>query len=235
MKQQFASVVLLLSFLSACVVIPKETVTLSQTLGNDLVILHQAHRNILQVHFNKIEGDVNSFIDEVYAPFIIQYVLKSEMKKFKAGTSSLYSSIEKAGNEDNLQAAEDAIKVMKNFQEAARIQIEKKRNELIAPILRQESEITRAVDQSYENAIYANSTITGYLQSIRKVKTAQQEALSTIGLSGADSIITNSLVQVSDRVSKAVQLGKNIDVLSDDAKTQLDEISKQIKEITNLK
>lgn len=235
MKQRFSGVILLTILLASCVTIPKETITLSQTLGNDLVILHQAHQNIIQIHFNKIEGDINSFVDDVYAPFIIHYVLKSEMTKFKTGTSSLYGSIEKAGTDDNLQATEDAIKLMKDFQEAARFQIEKKRTELLAPILSQETDVIKAVDQSYENAIYANSTITGYLQSIRKVKSAQQEALSMIGLSGADSIVTNSLVQISDRVSKAVQLGKNIDVMSDEAKNQLDEISKQIKDITNLK
>lgn len=232
MKKQIIAVLTLFSILSACVTIPRETVTLSQTLGSDLVILHQSHRNMVDIHFNKIEGDVNAFVDDVYAPYIIHFVLKREMQKFKSGSSSLFGSIEKAGTDDNLQATEDAISVMKDFQEAARVQIEKKRTELMSPLLKQASEITKAIDQSYENAIYANSTVTGYLKSVRKVKEAQREALSMVGLSGADTLITNTLVEVSDRVSKAVLLGKKIDVMSDDAKNQLDEISKQIKEIT---
>lgn len=235
MKHRNLGIFVILSLLTACASIPKETVTLSQTLGNDLVILHHAHRNIITIHFDQIKDDVNSFVDEVYTPFIIHYVLKSEFQKFKAGNPSLYGAIEDAGNSEDLKVTKNAISVMQEFQEAARFQIEKRRNELMTQILKQESDITAAIDQSYEDAIYANSTITGYLQSIRKVKAAQQEALSMIGLSGADTLITNSLVQISDRVSKAVQLGKKIDVMSDDAKTQLDEISNQIKEITKIK
>ena len=106
---------------------------------------------------------------------------------------------------------------------------------MLTPINKQRDEIIRKVNTSYENAIYANSTITGYLKSIRKVKETQQEALSMIGLQGADNLVTNTLVNISDKIEAAVIKGKEIDIKSDQAMQQLEEITNQIKKITNKK
>lgn len=225
------SKLVIISLFTSCVSIPKETITLSQTLGSDLKVLHNAHRNIIEIHFNKIEEDINSFVNDVYAPFIIHHVLKSELTNYKAGKPSLYGTIELAGKQEGKAESENALNEMTDFQDAARKQIESKRNELLSPILKQKAEIVSAVNGSYEHAIYANSTITAYLQSLQKVKATQQEALSLIGIEGADALITNSLVKVSEQVNDAIVQGKKIDPLSDDAYNQLEKVSKQIKEI----
>jgi len=229
------SLLIVLFVLSACASLPRETVTLSQTIGSDLNILHNAHRNIIEIHFHKIEDGINSFVDDVYAPYIIHYVLSRELQKYKETKPSLFGTIEIAGKVEGKKESEDAINVMQEFQVAARNQIESKRNELLLPITKQRAEIIMAVNQAYEHTIYANSTITAYLQSLQKVKGAQQESLSLIGLEGADSLITNSLVRVSEQVDKAVKLGKDIDIKSNDAYIQLEKISDQIKNITNKK
>ena len=87
MKMKNLGFLIIIFLFTACVSIPKETVTLSQTLGSDLEVLHNAHRNIVDIHFKKVKDDINSFVDDVYAPFIINYVLKGELKKFKEGKS----------------------------------------------------------------------------------------------------------------------------------------------------
>jgi hypothetical protein len=201
-------------------------------MGNDLATLHQAHINLAGLHFRKIKADINSFVDGTYAPFVIHFVLSKELQAFQSGEPSLYTSLEAAGKEGGEKEAEKALKEMSDFQMAARKQIEKRRNELLSPVNSQEIEIISAINQSYENVVYANSTITGYLQSIRKVKEAQQEALSRIGLKGADSIVTRGLVNISERVNEVVEKGKEIDVMSADAFNQLEAITKAIKEIT---
>lgn len=231
MKIKSVLLVAAISFITSCASIPKETVTLSQALGNDLVVLHQAHRNIAELHFRKIKDNINSFVDDTYAPFIIQFVLNKELEAYQAGQPSIYTILEVMEKNGGKQEIDAAVKEMADFQEAARKQIERKRNELLMPIASQEIEIMGAINQSYENAIYANSTITGYLQSVRKVKEAQQEALSVIGLKGADTLITNGLVQVSEQVNEAVRKGKEIDLKDKNAFQQLEEISTLIKEI----
>jgi len=220
-------------FFNACVSVPVETVTLSQTLGGDLKVLQDAHCNMVEIHFSQIKNDINAFIDDVYAPFVIHYVLKSELNAFENGQPSLYGTIELAGQIGGKEETSNAVNEMFDFQDAARKQIESKRKELLAPIIKQETEIIKSVNQSYSNAIYANNAITGYLKSVRKVKETQQEALSLIGLEGVDEKISDSLMKISKEVGKAIEIGKDIDIKSDDAYKQLEEISEQIKKITN--
>jgi hypothetical protein len=235
MQKRILIAIAAIVLISSCASIPKETVTLSQTLGNDLEVLHSAHRNIAELLFKKIRGDINSFVDDTYAPYVIHFVLNHELQAYQSGKPSLYTSIELAGQKGGKEETEAAVSEMFDFQVAARKQIERKRTELLSPIINQETEIIQSIDQSYENAIYANSTITGYLQSIRKVKEAQQEALSKIGLSGADTLVTNTLVKVSEQVNEAVARGKEIDFHSENALQELDAISNEIKDITRKK
>ncbi len=230
------TLIVVLSFFLSCVSIPKESITLSQTLGKDLQILHKSHRNMVDIHFKKIKDDINSFVDDTYAPYVIHYVLNKQLEAYEKGDStSIYAVIHKAGEVKGKEQSEIALEKMESFLNAARNNIESKRKNLLEPIEKQQSKILKTVDDSYEHAIYANSTITGHLQSIRKVKEAQQEALSLIGLEGADSVITNSLVNISEKVSEATEKAKEIDVKSEDALEKLEEISKKIKEITDKK
>ena len=121
---------------------------------------------------------------------------------------------------------------MMEFQEDAKNQIEEKRSELLNPILEQKRGFIAEIDSSYKNVIYANATLTGYLESIRKVKKAQQEALSIVGLEGKETSINEALLKVSKLVKTAVKKGKEIDVKSDEAYDKIEEISNQIKQLT---
>lgn len=227
------SILFILSLLIlSCVSIPKETVVLSKTLGNDLEILHNSHRNIANIYFEEIKNNINIFVDEVYSPFVIHYVLQVELEKSKNGQESLYSAIEQAGKTGGKKETDEALNVMQEFQEAALAQINFKRKELLAPILNQEREVLSSINQSYENAVYANATITGYLESIRKVKEAQKEALALVGLKDLDVKMTGSLLKISQGVNDAIEVGKEIDIKSDDAYEQLEKVSNKIKGLT---
>lgn len=233
MKIKFIISAVIATILTSCVSIPKETVSLSKVLGSDLVVLHNSHRGVIELYYEKIKDDINVFIDEVYSPFVIHYVLKIELEKYKKGEPSLYTSIENAGKIGGKAETDEALTTMLEFQEAANVQIQSKRNELLNPIIKQEKEIINNINKSYENAIYANSTITSYLTSVRKLKESQQEALSIVGLEGTDTLVISSLVKVSELVKDAVAKGKEIDIKSDEAYSKMEEISTQIKTLTN--
>lgn len=223
------------AFLAGCAVVPTATVSLSKAIGDDLQTLHSTHRNIIQIHFNKITNDINSFVDDVYAPYIIHYVLQGDMKNYKSNQPSLFGSIQVSAQKLSKSEADSALVYMSDFLTAAREKIEAKRSELLTPIQNQTADLLSSVDRSYENAIHANAVLTGYLESLQKVKSAQQVALSKIGLSKADSTVTNSLLKLSGQVEEAIQLGKKIDIQSNDAKAQLEEVSNKIKGLTNKK
>ncbi|MCG8410091.1 MAG: hypothetical protein MI739_02280 [Bacteroidales bacterium] len=233
MKNKILLLAIISSILNACISIPPQTVQLSRAIGNDLISFQQSHKNLAKLYFNKIETDINIFIDEVYTPFIINYVLKKELEKYKKGESSLYEAIEQAGKINGEKESIQALKKMFNFQEAAYNQIRKKREELLKPIKKQEQKLINNIDKSYENTIYANTTITNYLESASKLKKTQSEALSMIKLPNADSLITHSLVELSELVNTFVEKGKEIDIKSDNAYTEIKKISDKIKDLTS--
>ena len=229
----FSSILLLLLLMSSCASIPKETVTLSKTVGNDLQILHDSHYTTIKMYYDKIEDNINSFIENIYSPYIIHHVLKSELDKYKKGESSLYGIIENAGKLGGKEETEEALNIMLEFTEAANQQISAKKNELLTPVLKQESEILAAIDRSYRNTIYANATLTAFLESTRKIKESQSEALSIAGLGGLDNTVTNKLVELSGFIDSAIKEGNAIDVKSDKTQQQIEEISNKIKGLTN--
>jgi hypothetical protein len=107
------------TILISCISIPKETVSLSQEIGDDLVTLQNAQRNVIELYYGKIKEDITVFVDDVYAPFIIHYVLKVELKKYKKGEPSLYTSITNAGETGGKAQTAAALSNMQEFLEAA--------------------------------------------------------------------------------------------------------------------
>ena len=103
---------------------------------------------------------------------------------------------------------------------------------MLFPILEQEREILNAIDQSYQNTIYANTTLTAYLVSVQKIKESQNEALSIVGLNGLDTTVTNRLVELSGFVDVALEKGEQIDIKSNEAQQQIEDIVNKIKELT---
>jgi hypothetical protein len=223
--------------ISSCASVPKETVLLSQTLGKDLKILHNSHRNIVQLYYKKIKDNINVFVEEVYTPYNINYRLNKELQDYKNGDYSLYGlmlpkpqgSIVKL---DTLQVNKELINYMEDILFIVKSDIEDYRAELLSPIETEERELLNKINQSYENVLLANASITNYLKSIQKLKETQQEVLSMVGLSGADTTVINSLVTVSEKVNEAVKAGKKINIESDNALEEIEKVAKQIKTIT---
>ncbi|MBL4643453.1 MAG: hypothetical protein JKY44_07675 [Flavobacteriaceae bacterium] len=224
---------LLIAFLiSSCISIPKETVELSKAVGIDLKGLHTSHRNVVIIYYQKIKDNIDIFIKDVYAPYVINFVLKKELSSYKNGQESIFKALNDAAQKNTIATTEKATNDMQDFLSAANRQIKKKTDELMNPITTQETELLLKIDQAYQNTMYANSTLTAYLSSIRKVKATQREALSMIGLKGIDSLVTTKLLQLSEGVKEAIQRGKEIDTKSDNALDQIKEITDEIKKLT---
>ena len=217
--------------ITSCASIPQETVILSKTVGNDLQVLQNSHRATVELLFDRMEKDINTFIDNVYAPYIIHSVLKSELENYQNGEHSLYGVIENAGKDKD--SADKALNEMLSFTEFANKQINMKRNELLIPIQNQKRELLMSVDSSFRNVIYANATLTAHLESVHKVKEKQNKLLTNIGLGGLDDKVTSRLVELSEAVDKIVREGNTINTKSSEAKQNVENILNDIKELTN--
>jgi len=216
----------------SCVSIPNETITLSKTLGKDLKELKKSHVNTINIYYNGIESKANRFIDEVYEPFIIRYVLEAEFENYENNDESIITYLENASQPDaGKEETDKAIQGMVDFQEKATKLISQKRKEVLQPIQEQKRQLLKTINQSYDNAISANATLTGYLESVKDVKDAQTEGLSILGVEREK--IDETMLKASDKLDQAIIQGKKIDNKSDEARKKINDLLDKIKDITN--
>lgn len=183
----------LLPIVGACASVPKESVTLSVTLGRDLAEVHRAHRALAIKYFERMKQDINQFIDEKYRPFMIRKTIQD---------SRLLEKVESASQPG---ARPDALMIMEVFVRKMSEQIESYRKKLLQNIVSQEEEVIQAIDDSYLKLQNANSIVTGYLTSVRKVRDAQAELLDRVKMEGLREKFINKTAKLSDNIAKLVE------------------------------
>jgi vacuolar-type H+-ATPase subunit H len=231
MKFRIVFIIVTFYFFNSCISVPKQTVKLSSVIGTDLKVLENSHTTMVGLFYTEIINNINGFIEDVYAPFIINYVLKKELDSYHNSQPSIFEAIEDAATKGGKANTEKAYNDMSDFLKAARTQIEKKRNELLVPIQKQRDSIILNIKISYGNTILASSSVTSYLQSISSLKESQNEVLSVIGLKGKTEELTNTLLKMSDVAKSLLTKGKEIDIKSDDAYNKMKTLTDEIKSI----
>jgi vacuolar-type H+-ATPase subunit H len=231
MKFRIVFITVTFYIFNSCISVPKQTVQLSSVIGTDLKVLENSHTTMVGLFYTEIINNINGFIEDVYAPFIINYVLKKELDSYHNSQPSIFEAIEDAATKGGKANTEKAYNDMSDFLKAARTQIEKKRNELLVPIQKQRDSIILNIKISYGNTILASSSVTSYLQSISSLKESQNEVLSVIGLKGKTEELTNTLLKMSDVAKSLLTKGKEIDIKSDDAYNKMKTLTDEIKSI----
>jgi hypothetical protein len=192
-----------------CASVPKEAVDLSVTVGRDVEAVHRAHVALLNGYFDRLERDVNVFVDTTYRP----YCIDRNMKQF--------------GLVEKLKAAPkgtDPLDVMEVFVEAITVEIEDYRGTLLAPIRAQRGEVTGAIEEAYRRIQDAQAVVTGHLASVRRVHDLHEEMLAKADLVGLRDRFVSGTIAVSDTIAKLTTQAK----YSGD---KLDELAKKLEEL----
>jgi hypothetical protein len=175
MERARASAVLALmaigSGVAACASTPREAVELSVTVGRDVQSVHAAHVALANLYFDRMEADVDTFVDTQYRP----YSIERSMKKF--GLIEKVTDPAKAGGLD-------ALDVMQVFVEEITRDIEAFRGELLDPIRAQRQKVLGSLEGAYRQIQDGNAIVTGHLASIVTVQDAQDEVLAKLNLAG---------------------------------------------------
>jgi hypothetical protein len=219
--------------LGACAQVPKESVELSTTVGRDVAVAHESHRKLAQTLYSRMKRDVNRFVDDVYAPYQIQFVLDRQRQRQAAGNpNNLFSALEAAGQRPrDAQAQKDAIAVMQAIVEAIREDVEEYRKIRLAPILKQEDEVIASIDRVYEQIKRGNATVTAHLASVVKVHEAQDELLSKANLEGLREKVGVSLSNASERLAEFVGKAKAVEGSVDAAKVKVDKMTAELDKL----
>jgi hypothetical protein len=177
-----------LLFEQGCASVPKESVELSYTLGNDLEALHQSYRTLIARYFESLRREVNSAIDQIFIPaYINDFVITGKLvENAKAGRSDLVEAWARIAVET----------------------IDKERATRIAPIDKAEKDLLVSVNDAFDKAIRANAAVTAQLNSIRKVEEVQGEILESLKLKDIRNKINDALADAS---KKAKEITDEID------------------------
>lgn len=225
---------LTLLVLSSCAITPKESVELSTTVGRDISVVRASHRELATTLFGRMRGDVNRFVDNVYAPYQIQFVLARQKERQQAGDNeNLFSVLERAVREpDNTQAQKDAVDIMQAIVETIHEDVEDYRKVRLEPIEQQQTTVLADIEKVYDQIERGNATVTAHLASIVKVHDAQDEILDAADLQGLREKIGVTLSKASDKVAGFVDKAQRVDGSLSDAKKKLDELTSKLDELT---
>lgn len=172
----------LLSLVSGCASVPRESVELSYTLGQDLEALHQSHRDLIVRYFDALRSQINSAIDQIFIPtYINDFVTSGKL-------------IQHAQNQraDLIEAwARIAVK-----------RIDRERRERLQPLYESERELLASVNDAFDKAVRANATITAQLSSVVKTQHAQDELLESVKLKDLRGKIHDALADASIKAGK---------------------------------
>lgn len=178
-----AAVLIAASFtVTGCATVPRESVDLSYTLGQDLESVHQSYRELITRYFEALRAQVNDSIDQVFIPtYINGFVISGKL-------------IQDAQNQraDLVEAwARIAVK-----------RIDRERRERLQPLNNAEQELLASVNEAFDKVMRANATITAQLNSVVKTQQAQDEMLESVKLKGLREKISGALADASAKAGK---------------------------------
>ena len=196
---------LLFGALASCAQVPEESVTLSEDVGSVLEELRQKNAALIVRMFADRKAQINQFIDETYAPFLVS----SAMRKARA-----LDHLKRLVDEGE---GDQALKLMQIMVNRSLAKIQAKRTELLQPVQRHEDQVKAAFDSAFGIAIKGTETTTGLLRSVRRVHSAQDQFLGELGLKGLRNTVNRDLASASDKLASLLASARNLDATLDEA------------------
>ncbi len=196
-------ITILVITLSGCASVPKETIELSEVTDHQITELHKSHIRFVNLYYEKLREEINSFIDEKWTPAFLSKAVNN--KHFRTDLDGAYitSSIDENSisviwkGQDLVEPQKSVVlkgvkqavtnerskmgQVLIDWSEEAQYQINKKRNELLEPISEQERFVVGEINGAYLDLQRSQAAIKGYLASAVELKEKQEEVLKKLG------------------------------------------------------
>lgn len=175
--------------LLGCASVPKEVVGLSYQLGGDIGQTHDSYVKLIRQYFASLRQNTDDFLTNRWQPVYLSHFIED-------------------GGLVGLATEPDPNQVLEGVQvwaEVALEEIQAKRHELLDPLDRQEAELLSAVDEAFGRMLTANATITGHLNSIRRVDELQSDALKKLGLGNLRDRIDQGIERASKLAEEGIQ------------------------------
>ena len=124
----------------------------------------------------------------------------------------------------------ETLQTLRDWVDYALYAYDIKEEALLKPLNDEESALRRDVQMAFLRIMRANAVITAHLNSIRKVKEVQNEALQALYIKDLRSRINNTLINISDKASKELNRIRRIDEGVDDLDEQIRSLVEEINQ-----
>ncbi len=162
---------------SACASVPKETVQLSYSIGQDIEQLHAGYSQAVRVSFGQMRQRGLTVIDEVWAPtYLNDFIENGRLLEF---------------------AREGQTERVAFWARTAVSSIDEKRRAFIDSLAIREATLLARIDSAFGRVIRANAAVTANLNSVLKVDDVQTDVLNAAGLEGIRASLNDGLVAAS--------------------------------------
>jgi len=240
--------------LGACVSAPKETVELAEVVDRQIAAMQESHEKFVRLYYKSLRDRAEEFIATRWTPTFLGNALENPEFK-KAFESTLTTSridgdkvdvVYKGGDlpaEEKaalLEAVRDVLRikkgklgeVMQGFADASRVQIQRKRHELLDPIDEQEAYVLDALRASYADLNRGSAAIKGYLASVVNLSESRDAVLEKAGLLDAQRKIVDIASKASDAAGSALSLAATAEGAVDGFKAAIAAGKAQLKALT---
>ena len=163
---------------SACATVPKETVTLSTLVGQDIQQLQIGYRETIRFSFDQMRQVGLNVIENVWTP------------------AYLNSFVEEGGLVE--AAREGETERIQYWAQLAVSSIDDERNRFLEPLQQREDELIANIDAAFGRVLNSNAAVTANLNSVLKVQRLQDQIVEALGLSDIRSTINESIVSASE-------------------------------------
>ena len=214
-----------------CASVPKEVVELSYRTGEDLTALHESYDKLISMFFEKLRAERTAYLNDTWYPrFLENWMERGQLVSVAKGEVIWSDEQEKLIPIPPNTDPKEAFRTLRDWVDYALYAYDVKEEALLKPLNEQELALRRDVQMAFLRIMRANAVITAHLNSIRKVKEVQNEALEALYIKDLRSRINNALINISDKSDKELNRIRRIDESVDNLDEQIKSLIEEIKQ-----
>ncbi len=228
----------------ACIRAPRATVQLSDIMGEQMSQMQVSHEGFVRLYYNGLRQNVDDFLKDTWIPlFLSKAVENEEFRKeldfsyalSKVDPNNVQISVRETLPPDVETALRQGIQravaqgraklgeVLIDFGQAALLQVQLQRSEMMQPIDEQERLVLDEIRGGYADLQRSHAAIKGYLESAVQVQEERDIILEKLGLLGTQKKILSIALGAGDAASQALKKVENKEAAIEDFLSKLAE------------
>ena len=215
-----------------CASVPKEIVELSYRTGEDMVALYKSYDKLIQNYYGKMRDERVAYLNDVwYQRFLKDWMERGELAAIAKGEKIWSDKETKLILTPPGSDPQETLRSLRSWIDYALYAYELKEESLLKSFDEDEKKLRKSVEAAFLQIIKANAAITAHLNSLRKVKEVQDEALELLNIKDLRDQINNALYEASDIAAEGLERIQQADNDTDNLVKQVNSLKNNQKKI----